>query len=127
VIELQTRQRQAMQCQVGGGPISHGNLALEANSAILRCVVGPAQIRRVEKLPLQLATDLMHGARADDVAIGERMRDRVQKWKAQVDRQRRAAAITASSSESESQMGGSDGHARQRPKKNLARGLRAFN
>jgi hypothetical protein len=29
---------------------------------------------------LQLATDLMRGARADDVAIGERMRDRVQKW-----------------------------------------------
>ena len=39
-------------------------------------------------MPLQLATDLMHGARADDVAIGERMRDRVQKWIAQVDRQR---------------------------------------
>ena len=111
MIALKTRQRQAMQRQVGalrlqlrGGPISHGYLALEASSAILRCVVGPAQIRRVEKLPLQLATDLMHGARADDVAIGERMRDRVQKWIAQVDRQRPAAAITASSSESERRM-----------------------
>jgi hypothetical protein len=41
-----------------------------------------------KKLPLQLATDLMRGARADNVAIGERMRDRVQKWIAQVDRQR---------------------------------------
>jgi hypothetical protein len=30
----------------------------------------------------------MPGARADDVAIGERMRDRVQEWIAQVDRQR---------------------------------------
>ena len=88
MIDLKTRQRQAMQCQVGGGPISHGNLALEASSAILRCVVGPAQIQRVEKLALQLATNLMHGAGADDVALGERMRDRVQKWIAQVDRQR---------------------------------------
>ena len=52
---------------VGRSPISHGYLGLEASSAILRCVVGSAQVRRVEKLPLQLATDLMHGARADDV------------------------------------------------------------
>ena len=77
-----------MRLKLGRGPISHGNLALEASSAILRCVVGPAQIRRVEKLPLQLATDLMHGTRANDIALGERMRDRVQKWIAQVDRQR---------------------------------------
>ena len=89
MIALKTRQRQTMQRHGGAlrlklcrAPISHGNLTLD------RCVVGPAQIRRVEKLPLRLATDLMHGARADDVAIGERMRDRVQKWIAQVDRQR---------------------------------------
>jgi hypothetical protein len=57
-------------------------------------------------LPLQLATDLMHGALADDVAIGERMRDRVQKWIAQWTGSGRAAAITALSSESERWMGG---------------------
>ena len=89
MIELKTRQRQTMQRHGGAlrlklcrAPISHGNLTLD------RCVVGPAQIRRVEKLALQLATNLMHGARAGHVAIGERMRDRVQKWIAQVDRQR---------------------------------------
>ena len=113
MIALKTRQCQAMQrhggalrLKLGRSPISHGYLSLEASSPILRCVVGPAQIRRVEKLPLQLATDLMHGRRADDVALGEHARPRTKWNRAQVDRQRRAAAITASSSESERRMGG---------------------
>ena len=102
----QCSARLALRLQLRGCPISHGNLVLEGSSTILRCVVGPAQIRPVEKLPLQLATDLMHGARADDVAIGERMRDRVQKWIAQVDRQRPGGGHHGIEPESERRMGG---------------------
>jgi hypothetical protein len=32
------------------------------------------------KIAAAASADLMHGARADDVALGERVRDRVQKW-----------------------------------------------
>lgn len=46
------------------------------------------EVRRIEKLPLQLAADLVHGARADDITAGERMRNGLQKRIAQLERQR---------------------------------------
>ena len=100
------RQSLAVRLEPRHCPIGHGDLALEASSAILRCVLGSAQIRRVEKLPLQLATDLMHGARADDVNRRAHARPRAKNGSRKWIGSGRAAAITASSSESERRMGG---------------------
>jgi len=51
-------------------------------------IVASAQIWRDEKLPLQLATDSMHGSRADLGLAGKLVRNGAQERVAQFDRQR---------------------------------------